>query len=195
VLAGFADALSGDPGRALAQAHRMLLSELQPLDAEALGASELVAVLRAADATRERVDAAALKGLDEAALLDAWKALTDPRQALLVVHTRTRLSEVAGAAGVTDLTERWRQQVSLLGGNEARSEPQALLRLRPEPPPASTGKHLKRPQVAPLRRIDPPGSGRPLLVIGRAIPDQDRARAQPRAPGPAPACKSSSTSA
>ncbi len=170
VLAGFADALAVEPSRALAQARRLLLAELRPLDAEALAASELVATLRGSDAARERIDAAALQAVSDAQLLDAWKALTDPRQALLVVHARTRLSEVAGTAGVTDLTERWRQQVNLLGGNEARSEPQALLRLRPDKPPASTAMHLQRAPIAPLRRIDPPGSGRPLLVIGRAIP-------------------------
>ncbi len=172
ILAGLADALSADPARSLAQARRLLLAELRPLDAETLAASELAAVLRGRDATHERIDVTALQaeGVSDALLLDAWKALTDPRQALLVVHARTRLSEAAGTAGVTDLSDRWRQQVNLLGGNEARSEPQALLRLRPEQQPASTAKHLMRAPVAPLRRIDPPGSGRPLLVLGRAIP-------------------------
>ncbi len=172
VLSGLADALSGDPARALAQARRQLLTELRPLDAEALAASELMAILRGDAAVRERIDPALLQtqGLGDSQLLDAWKALTDPRQALLVVHARTRLSEAAGTAGVAELTERWRQQVNLLAGNEARSEPQALLRLRPNKSPPSTTNHLTRAPIAPLRRVDPPGSGRPLLVIGRAIP-------------------------
>jgi len=172
VLAGLADALASDPARALAQARRLLLNELRPLDAETLAASELVAALRGSDAASERIDAASLRaqGISDSVLLDAWKALTDPRQALLVVHARARLSEAAGTAGVAELADRWRQQVNLLAGNEARSEPQALLRLRPRQPPASTAKHLTRAPVAPLPRIDPPGSGRPLLVIGRAIP-------------------------
>ncbi len=172
VLAGLAEALAADPARALAQARRQLLGELRPLDAEALAASELVALLRGGETTHERIDPASLQaqGISESLLLDAWKALTDPRQALLVVHARTRLSEAAGTTGVVELTERWRQQVNLLAGNEARSEPQALLRLRPRQSPASITTHLTRAPIAPLRRIDPPGSGRPLLVIGRAIP-------------------------
>lgn len=172
VLSGLADALAGDPTRALAQARRQLLGELGPLDAEALAASELVAALRGGESSRERIDIAALQaqGVTESQLLDAWKALTDPRQALLVVHARARLSDAAGTTGVAELTERWRQQVNLLAGNEARSEPQALLRLRPRESAASSTNHLTRAPIAPLRRIEPPGSGRPLLVIGRAIP-------------------------
>lgn len=172
VLAGLADALAGDPARTLGQARRQLLGELRPLDAETLAASEMVAALRGADAVRERIDHASLQaqGISDALLLDAWKALTDPRQALLVVHARGRLSEATDTVGIADLTDRWRQQVNLLAGNEARSEPQALLRLRPRQSPTSTAQHLTKAPIAPLRRIDPPGSGRPLLVIGRAIP-------------------------
>ncbi len=170
VLAGLADALAGDPARALTQARRELSAELRPLDAEAVAASAVVAALRGGEATRERVDAAALQALDDAALLDAWKALTDPRQALLLVHARTRLIDGAHAASTTDLATRWRQQVSLLPGVDGKSEPVAIRRLRPGKQPASTGKHLTKAPIAPLLRQDPPGRGRPLLVIGRAIP-------------------------
>lgn len=170
VFAGLSDALAGDPSRALAQARRMLLTELRPLDVETLAASELVAALRGGEATRERVDAAAVQALADATLLEAWKALTDPRQALLVVHAPTRLSRAADSVGLTELAERWRQQLSLLGGNEAKAEPQALLRLRPAASPPNAREHLTRAPIAPLRRVDPTGRGRPLLVLGRAIP-------------------------
>ena len=170
VLAGLADALAGDPTRALAQARRDLLAELRPLDAEAVAASEVVAALRGGDPARERIDAAAVQALGDGALLDAWKALTDPRQALLVVHAPSRLSDPAHAASTTDLATRWRQQVSLLPGVDGKSETAALRRLRPAKQPAGTGKHLTRAPLAELERVDPPGRGRPLLVLGRAIP-------------------------
>jgi len=169
-LAGLADVLAGDPTRALGAARQALLAELRPLDAEALAASELVAALNGGKPERERVDRAALQALDDAALQDAWRALTDPREALLVVHTRTRLADASLAAATADLAERWRQKVTLLPGNDGRSEPTALRRLRPGKPPGSTGKHLSKAPLAQLRRVDPPGRGRALLMIGRAIP-------------------------
>ncbi|MBK7825471.1 MAG: hypothetical protein IPJ59_09695 [Nannocystis sp.] len=187
-LAGLADVLAGDPTRALGAARQALLAELRPLDAETLAASELVAALNGGKPERERVDRAALQALDEAVLQDAWRALTDPREALLVVHTRTRLAvasladasladasladatDASLAAATADLAQRWRQKVTLLPGNDGRSEPTALRRLRPGKPPGSTGKHLSKAPLAPLRRVDPPGRGRALLMIGRAIP-------------------------
>ena len=76
VFTGLADALDGDPVRALAQARRQLLTELRPLDAEALAASELVAALRGSEAKLERVDVASLQaqGISDSVLLDAWRA-------------------------------------------------------------------------------------------------------------------------
>lgn len=168
------DVLAGDPTRALAAARRALLAELRPLDAETLATSELVAILHGGKPERERVDRAALQAIDDATLQDAWRALTDPRQALLVVHTRTRLADgglVAAATGV--MATRWRQKVSLLPGNDGRSGTGALARLRPAATPAATGKHLSKAPLAPLQRIEAPGRGRPMLVLGRAIPTGD----------------------
>lgn len=174
-LAGLADVLAGDPTRALGVARQALLAELRPLDAEALAASELVAALNGGKPERERVDRAALQAQGDAVLQDAWRALTDPRKALLVVHTRTRLADASLAdaslaAATAELAERWRQKVTLLPGNDGRPEPTALRRLRPGKPPGSTGKHLSKAPLAALRRVDPPGRGRALLMIGRAIP-------------------------
>jgi hypothetical protein len=169
-LAGLADVLAGDPTRALGAARKALLAELRPLDGEALAHSELVAILNDSKPERERVDRAALQAVDDATLLDAWRALTDPRQALLVVHTRTRLADPALAAATADLAERWRQKVSLLPGNDGRAEPGALARLRPSKLPGSTGKHLSKAPVAPIKRIEAAGRSRALLLIGRAIP-------------------------
>lgn len=169
-LAGLADVLAGDPTRALTAARRALQAELRPLDADALATSELAAILQGGKAERERVDRAALQALDDAVLLDAWRALTDPRQALLVVHTRSRLADAGLAAATADVATRWRQKVSLLPGNDGRALLGALARLRPGKPPGSTGKHLSKAPVAPLKVVPSPGRGRAMLLLGRAIP-------------------------
>ena len=166
----FAEALAADPTRALGSARKALLSELRPVDTEVVATSELVAELRGGDAGRERIDAASLQALEESTLHDAWKALTDPRQALLVVHAKARLADAPMTGATTELATRWRQKVSLLSGVDGRSEPAALRRLRPNKQPGSTGKHVTKVPLAPLRRIDTPGRGRAQLVLGRAIP-------------------------
>jgi hypothetical protein len=170
LLAGLADALAADPTRALAAGRRALAAELRPIDAEAQAASELVATLTGTATERERVDRAAVTDATDKQLLDAWKALTDPRQALLIVHAPGKLADEAMAAATADVAERWRQRVSLLGGNDAGAEPQALVRLRREKPPGRTGKHVTKPPLAPLRQVEPAGRGRGQLVLGRTIP-------------------------
>jgi hypothetical protein len=74
------------------------------------------------------------------------------------------------AAATTDLAARWRQKVSLLPGNDGRAEPSAVARLRAAKPPGGTGKHLSKAPLAPLQRVESPGRGRTVLMIGRAIP-------------------------
>jgi hypothetical protein len=170
VLVGIADVLAADPARALAQARRQLAAELRPVDAEALATSEVAAALTGGDAARERVDRAALQDVGDRQLLDAWRALTDPRQALLVVHASGRLADEATTAAATDMAAVWRQKVSLLPGNDAAAEPQALVRLRRAKGPAPGKQHLTKAPLAELRRVDPPSRGRAQLVLGRAIP-------------------------
>ena len=124
-LAILAEALAADPNRALASARKALAGELRPVDTEVVATSELVAELRGGDAGRERIDAAVVQAVEESTLQDAWKALTDPRQALLVVHAKARLGDATMTAATTDLATRWRQKVSLLPGVDGRSEPAA----------------------------------------------------------------------
>ena len=169
-LTGLADALAADPTRALASARKTLLGELRPLDTEAVATSELLAALRGDKPERERIDRAAVQALDDAVLLDAWKDLTDPREALLIVHAPGRLADPAITPATTDLATRWRQKVSLLAVGDGRAAPEALARLRPDKTPGGTGKTLVKAPLAPLKRVDPPGRGRAVLVIGRAVP-------------------------
>lgn len=169
-LTGLADALAADPTRALAGARKALLGELRPLDTDDIATSEIVAALRRDAPGRERIDRNALQNLDDAVLLDAWKALTDPREALLIVHAPGRLADPAITPATTDLATRWRQKVSLLAVNDARAAPEALTRLRPRKQPGGTGNSLVKAPLAPLTRVDSPGRGRPVLVIGRAVP-------------------------
>ena len=169
-LAVLAEALAADPTRALGSARKALQSELRPVDTEVVATSELVTELRGVDVGRERIDGAALQALEDNVVQDAWKALTDPRQALLVVHAKAKLADAPMAGATAELATRWRQKVSLLPGVDGRSEPTALGRLRPGKQPGSTGKHLTKAPLAPLRRVDSPGRGRAQLVIGRAVP-------------------------
>ena len=170
LLAGLADVLAADPTRGLAASRRQVLAELRPLDAEAQATSELVATLTGVATERERIDAAAVEGATDKQLLDAWRALTDPRQVVLVVHAASKLGDEAIAAATGDVAERWRQKVSLLGGNDGDAEAQALVRLRREDAPERTNKHVTKAPLAPLRRIEPTSRGRGQLVLGRAIP-------------------------
>lgn len=170
LLAGLTDVLAADPSKALAAGKRQVQAELRPLDPEAQGTSELVAVLTGVAVERERVDGPTVEALTEKQLLDAWRALTDPRQALLVVHAPTKLAEEANAVVTSDVAERWRQKVSLLGGNDGAAEPQALVRLRREGGPVKSTRHVMKAPLAPLRRVDPTSRGRGQLVLGRAIP-------------------------
>lgn len=170
LLAGLADVLAGDPARGLAASRRQVQAELRPMDAEAQATSELVATLTGVPVERERIEAAAIEGASDKQLLDAWRALTDPRQVLLVVHAASKLADEANGVATGDMAERWRQKVSLLGGNDASAEPQALVRVRREDGPARSNKHVTKSPVAPLRRIDPPSRGRGQLILGRAIP-------------------------
>jgi hypothetical protein len=170
LLAGLTDVLAEDPSRALVAGRRQALLELRPLDAEAQATSEVVAVLTGVDAARERIDRDTVSALTDKQLLDAWRALTDPRQAVLVVHAAGKLVDEANTAASTDMGERWRQKVSLLGGNDADAEPQALVRLRRERPPGRSNKHVTKAPIAPLKRVDPPNRGRGQLVLARTIP-------------------------
>ena len=170
LLAGLTDVLAADPARALAAGKRQVLAELRPLDAEAQATSEIVAVLTGVPAERERIDRATVEAATDKQLLDAWRALTDPRQVLLIVHAATRLADESNAVATSDVAERWRQKVSLLGGNDAAAEPQALGRLRREDALARSNKHVTKSPVAPLRRVEPITRGRGQLVLGRAIP-------------------------
>lgn len=170
LLAGLADVLAEDPTRALAAGRRQVLVELRPLDAETQATSEAVAALTGGEAARERIDRDAVTAVSDKQLLDAWKALTDPRQALLIVHAAGKLADEAMTAASVDVGERWRQRVSLLAGNDADAEPQALVRLRREKPPGRSGKNLTKSPIAPLQRVDPPNRGRSQLVLARTIP-------------------------
>jgi len=170
LLAGLTDVLAADPTRGLAASRRQVLAELRPLDAEAQATNELVATLTGVATERERIDVAAVEGATDKQLLDAWRALTDPRQVVLVVHGASKLADEAITAATGDVAERWRQKVSLLGGNDGAAEAQALVRLRREDGPERSGKHVTKAPLAPLRRVEPVSRGRAQLVLGRAIP-------------------------
>lgn len=170
LLAGLADALAADPARALAAGRRQVLLELRPLDVEAQATSEAVAALTGDDAARERIDREAVTAVSDKHLLDAWRSLTDPRHAVLVVHAAGKLADEAMTTATADVGERWRQKVSLLAGNDAASEPKALVRLRRGDAPRRSEKNLVKAPVAPLRRVEPGSRGRGQLVLARTIP-------------------------
>lgn len=166
ILGSLGDQLAS-PGRdILARARKAALAELRPLDAESLALAALTGMLLGTDPSAEQISQQAVADLPDTALQAAWEALIDPRRALLIVHAGDPLA--AHDTALKDFGARWRQRLQLLAGKEQ----QALVRLRGEPPrPATPLRHLKKPPVAPLVRIDPSGrGGRSLLVLGRTIP-------------------------
>ncbi|WAS94911.1 hypothetical protein [Nannocystis punicea] len=172
ILAGLGDIFSA-PGLdgPLARARKQVAHDLRPPDAEAQALGVLTASLLGAVPANEFITANAVQEAPETALRDAWEALTDPRSALLVVHAGDPLA--AHEAGLGDLAGRWKQRVKLIAAGEATEE--ALVRLRQGPRPAAPpNRHLKKPPIAPLERVDPPpASGRTsrsLLVLGRSLP-------------------------
>lgn len=153
----------------LARARKQALVELRPPDSEAVALAALTHSLVGTSTAAELLDAAAVTAAPDAALQDAWKALTDPRRALLIVHAGDPLA--AHEEALSDLGGRWRQRVQLVAGGGASAPPQALVRLRGDAPPVKVpANHLKKAPVAPLTRLDPPPRGRSVLVLARAIP-------------------------
>lgn len=154
----------------LARARKLILAEVRPPDAEVAALAALTNMLLGTATTAELLDPSAAMAATDAALQDAWKALTDPRHALLIVHAGDPLA--GHEAALSDLGARWRQRVQLVSAGDASATPQALVRLRGDASKSQTKPmHLKRPPVAPLVRLDPPArGGRSMMVLARTIP-------------------------
>ncbi len=151
----------------LARARKLALTELRPLDSESVAVAALTNMLLGTAPGAELIDGSAAIAASDTAAQDAWKALTDPRRALMIVHAGDPLETHDGA--LTELGTRWRQRVQLVSAGAA--EPKALVRLRGDAGPAKVpAKHLKKPPVAALVRVDAPPRGRSMLVLARAIP-------------------------
>jgi hypothetical protein len=168
ILSALGDLLAA-PGRdLLARARKTALTELRPPDAEALALGAVTSMLLGTDPAAEQITAQAVADVPDPALQNAWEALTDPRRALLIVHAGDPLATHDPALAA--FGARWRHGLNLLAGTT--SPQQALVRLRTDAPKSpGERKHLKKPPVAPLVRIDPSGrGGRSLLVLGRTIP-------------------------
>lgn len=164
ILRGIGSALSlRDPATGLLAARDRLTKEIDPPDADELAASTLASHLLGLAPSTERIDPAALARLDRREVARAWESLTDPREAVLVVHAGRAAPEAQ--AELRRLSERWS------GAGRKKVERSAIARLRrsgPVPPPSS---RLLADPPAPVRTIE--ASDGPVMFLGRVIPTRD----------------------
>lgn len=167
LLAALGDVFTAELAGPLARARKVALTELRPLDSEAIALASLTNMLLGTPLAAERIAHADVQDVLDITAQHAWEALTDPRRAILVVHAGDALEQHEPA--LEELAGRWRQRVGLIASGDASAEPQALVRLRGEAPPRPPALHLKKAPIAPLTRLDPAARGRGTLVLARAI--------------------------
>ena len=121
----------------------------------------LTAGLLGLPADSERVDPTRLRALSREHLVEGFRMLTDPRAAVLVVHTGGLVEEAR--VDLRHLADAWRAR----GRRRVRATSTA--RLRAAAPPRRTGRLLADPP-SPLQVSSAPTQGGPVLVLGRVIP-------------------------
>jgi hypothetical protein len=151
------------PQAGLESARAAVLAELPARPStDERAVSALVELLLGRPPGSERADKAAVEALDGETLVDGWRALVDPRHAVLVVHSGAPAGDHRPA--LRQLAERWR------GMGRRPVPPSAIARLRggAAPPDPGQGRLLAEP-ATPLTVLPGP-AGRPVLVLGRVLP-------------------------
>lgn len=183
IIAALAESLAdaGNP-KLLAVAQGKVLARHGEPDPAALAAAGLVARLLDHDLEHEFASKQDVVDQTKVRLDRAWSLLTDPRDAVVVVHAsrpfddpeRPELGEA-----VERLGDKWKAPLGFGSGKRA-----ATARLRPEPPEVE-GEHwlFTESSTAPLLALDGPigKGGRAEVMIGRLIPTptpEDRALAR-----------------
>ena len=164
ILRGLGSALSQrDPGGALLSARDRLANELEAPQPDELAASALASQLLGLPPGSQRIDPDALAGLERRDVMRAWEWLTDPRDAILVVHAGLPAPDAAAELG--RVAERWK------GPGRKKVERSAVARMRQRGAVPKTATRLLADPPAPMRTVE--GSGPPVLFLGRVIPTRD----------------------
>lgn len=161
-----------EPAAALLAGRQRLLKRLREPSSLELATAGATATLLGVPTATQWVDRAALPSVSTEALEDGWAAISDPANAVLVVHAPIP----AAQSGMTmsALTTGW-------AGSAKKEGRGVLARLRPTFDEVQTKGRLLTGDSQPFLLVDRSGAGSPTLVIARALPLQtprDRALAR-----------------
>lgn len=149
------------PIAGLERARERVADRVGDFSTQEIALAALTARLLAGEPSDLRIDAAALRARDRDALGRAWSALTDPRRAVMVVHTGRKAD--AARAELRRLSDAWH------GVGKAKVQEDAVARLRPALPNSNANRRLLAEPAEPLAVVGG-GRGSPQLVIGRVVP-------------------------
>ena len=161
----FADA--GDP-RLLAIAQGKVLARHREAEASARAAAGLVSVLLDHPLEHEYASKQDLADLSKNRLDRAWSLITDPRDALVVIHSGRDPQDPAMTAAVARLGSRWKPPIGFGSGKDAVTQ-----RLRENPPKRTPDTYLlTETRAAPMRVLggEPEHGDRAVVMLGRLIP-------------------------
>jgi hypothetical protein len=161
----FADA--GNP-KVLAVAQGKVLARHRDAGPSALAAAGLASALLGHPLANEYASKQDLVDLSKNRLEKGWSLLTDPRDAVILVHGGRQPDEPAISEAVARLGSRWKGPLGFGSG-----KPSITARLRHEPPKKPRNTFLLTQQQAASMRVFPgkPERGnRAVVMLGRLIP-------------------------
>jgi hypothetical protein len=162
---------AGDP-KLLAVAQGKVLARHREAEASAVAAAGLVSELLGHGVEHEYASKQDLVDLNKNRLERSWSLLTNPRNALVVVHSGSELEDEAMRAAITRLGSRWKAPFGL-GGAGFGANKVVTTRLRKEPPKKAPDTYLlTETKAAPMRmfRGHPERGNRAVVMLGRLIP-------------------------
>jgi hypothetical protein len=161
----FADA--GNP-KLLAVAQGKVLARHREVGPSALATAALVSTLLEHPLANEYASKQDLVELSKNRLERGWSLLTNPRDAVVLVHTRRDLEDEPMREALERLGNRWKAPLGFGSG-----KPVVTTRLRAEPPKKVRDNFLLTAQAGASMQIHPgkPERGnRAVVMIGRLIP-------------------------
>lgn len=155
----------GDPSTSLLGARQRLLGRKTPPAPEELAMALLGARLLGVPLDSQHVDPQRIEAVDRDALVEAWRAMTDPRRSVMVVHAGS--DPGAAADALAQLAVAWK------GQGRVQSVETSIGRLRPTVKPTAGDKRLLVEGSAPLVASSQARPSGASLVLGRVIPTGD----------------------
>ena len=152
----------------LATAQGKVLARHREAGPSALSTAALVAKLLDHPLAHEYAAKQDLVDLSKKSLERGWSLLTNPRDALVVVHSGRDPEDEEMAAALAELGERWKAPLGFGSGKGA-----VTARLREAPPKKGSGAFLlTETDAAPLTYFEgkPEKGNRAVVMIGRLIP-------------------------